>query len=483
LVYIYKFPAVVEGLLCHDYQCLRPEAVDIDGDYMAGGDSVSVAANAATVAVVYASGFGNEEGIKVATIATPELGVGSFTSQSLHSGEVCGPVDVQMSYSHMRDDTPLVVFTGARCQNITYVCCLDSTCKTRNETVISTNSQPPRDPTSFTIFRPSLVSKPTTKTALISWAEHRTDSSGGTDDLRIAYMQRSNISSQSTVVRGYATTHDMSFSPMDNSVVFVYQRGHSRGDRLDPAIFATRCISSTCSALDDNVTLDYFFLSNSIRVSSTGIGVSVASYDGSCLDGIAGWRACLRVAILFTGGEEVVAPRGSRMTLMKTDDVPQPLAVHVQPSDCGPVEAAGVRAAELSLPDCYTALAAAVSRCRAHGPRCAVVLARPAWNRESPSRTKSERSLERPIAPSDWSPIIYGPCRPLASTARRAPRRPEGKIHRVDPDFGSTLTASNRDYQSNCWVNWKIMGQPCEFQVPGVQCADGSVGRVPGRSH
>jgi hypothetical protein len=43
----------------------------------------------------------------------------------------------------------------------------------------------------------------------------------------------------------------------------------------------------------------------------------------------------------------------------------------------------------------------------------------------------------------------------------------EGKIHRVDPDFRSTLTVSNRDYQSNCWVNWKIMGQPCEFQVEG----------------
>jgi hypothetical protein len=41
----------------------------------------------------------------------------------------------------------------------------------------------------------------------------------------------------------------------------------------------------------------------------------------------------------------------------------------------------------------------------------------------------------------------------------------KGKIHRVDPDFGSTLTASSRDYQSNYWVNWKIMGQPCEFQV------------------
>ena len=44
----------------------------------------------------------------------------------------------------------------------------------------------------------------------------------------------------------------------------------------------------------------------------------------------------------------------------------------------------------------------------------------------------------------------------------------EGKIHRVDPDFGSTLTASNRDSQSNCWVNLKIVGQPCEFQVRGL---------------
>jgi hypothetical protein len=58
---------------------------------------------------------------------------------------------------------------------------------------------------------------------------------------------------------------------------------------------------------------------------------------------------------------------------------------------------------------------------------------------------------------------------PPAATARARTRTwgrgPEGKIHRVDPDFGSTLTVSNRDYQSNWWVNWKIMGQPCEFQV------------------
>jgi hypothetical protein len=50
---------------------------------------------------------------------------------------------------------------------------------------------------------------------------------------------------------------------------------------------------------------------------------------------------------------------------------------------------------------------------------------------------------------------------------RAVPPGREGEIHRVDPDFGPTLTASNRDSQSNCWVNWKIMGQSCEFQVVG----------------
>jgi hypothetical protein len=54
----------------------------------------------------------------------------------------------------------------------------------------------------------------------------------------------------------------------------------------------------------------------------------------------------------------------------------------------------------------------------------------------------------------------------------------EGKIHRVDPDFGSTLTVSNRDSHSNCWVDWKITGQPCEFQVPGATSAAATVARV-----
>jgi hypothetical protein len=64
---------------------------------------------------------------------------------------------------------------------------------------------------------------------------------------------------------------------------------------------------------------------------------------------------------------------------------------------------------------------------------------------------------------------------PRSSTAGIS-TRPQGEIHRVDPDFGSTLTASSRDYQSNCWVNWKIMGQPCEFQV--LRSAWGEVGRA-----
>jgi hypothetical protein len=59
----------------------------------------------------------------------------------LHRGEVCGPMDVQMSYSHNIDDVPLVVFMGARCQNLTYVYCLDTTCATHNATVLGTDLQ------------------------------------------------------------------------------------------------------------------------------------------------------------------------------------------------------------------------------------------------------------------------------------------------------------------------------------------------------
>jgi hypothetical protein len=66
------------------------------------------------------------------------------------------------------------------------------------------------------------------------------------------------------------------------------------------------------------------------------------------------------------------------------------------------------------------------------------------------------------VIASGTSGVMYGGLR-LAELLRHD--RVKGKIHRVDPDFGSTLTVSNRDSQSNCWVNWKIMGQPCEFQA------------------
>ena len=40
-----------------------------------------------------------------------------------------------------------------------------------------------------------------------------------------------------------------------------------------------------------------------------------------------------------------------------------------------------------------------------------------------------------------------------ALEALRRSREAEGRIYRVDPDFGSTLTVSYRDSQPNCWVN------------------------------
>jgi hypothetical protein len=52
-----------------------------------------------------------------------------------------------------------------------------------------------------------------------------------------------------------------------------------------------------------------------------------------------------------------------------------------------------------------------------------------------------------------------------ALLALSATVEPKGKIHRVDPDFGSALTVSNRDSQSNCWVNLKIIVHPGDFQV------------------
>ena len=43
----------------------------------------------------------------------------------------------------------------------------------------------------------------------------------------------------------------------------------------------------------------------------------------------------------------------------------------------------------------------------------------------------------------------------------------KGKVHRVDPDFASTLTVSSRDSQSNCWVNWKLWVNPVNFRFKG----------------
>jgi hypothetical protein len=75
---------------------------------------------------------------------------------------------------------------------------------------------------------------------------------------------------------------------------------------------------------------------------------------------------------------------------------------------------------------------------------------------------------------------VFLTLRPSAGFALAIPAPPEptgrpegkGKIHRVDPDFGSTLTVSNRDPHSNCWVSWKTMAQPCGFQPhPKIQRA------------
>jgi hypothetical protein len=38
-------------------------------------------------------------------------------------------------------------------------------------------------------------------------------------------------------------------------------------------------------------------------------------------------------------------------------------------------------------------------------------------------------------------------------------------IHRVDPESGSTLKALIGIFQSNCWVNLRILGQPCGFHL------------------
>ena len=51
---------------------------------------------------------------------------------------------------------------------------------------------------------------------------------------------------------------------------------------------------------------------------------------------------------------------------------------------------------------------------------------------------------------------------PVATSQNR--NRTVPKIHRVGPESGSTLS-SYRDFRSNCWVNLRILGQPCELYV------------------
>jgi hypothetical protein len=41
----------------------------------------------------------------------------------------------------------------------------------------------------------------------------------------------------------------------------------------------------------------------------------------------------------------------------------------------------------------------------------------------------------------------------------------EPEIHGADPEPGSTLTGSCKDFQSNCSVNLRILGPPCQFYL------------------
>ena len=63
--------------------------------------------------------------------------------------------------------------------------------------------------------------------------------------------------------------------------------------------------------------------------------------------------------------------------------------------------------------------------------------------------------------PFDAAPRVTG--RATAELSSPADSQPE--IHRVDPESGSTLRLTDRDFQSNCWVNLRILGQPCEFYL------------------
>jgi hypothetical protein len=48
----------------------------------------------------------------------------------------------------------------------------------------------------------------------------------------------------------------------------------------------------------------------------------------------------------------------------------------------------------------------------------------------------------------------------------RSHTRPQPKIHRVDPESGSTLRLSDREFQSDCRDNLRVLGQPCGFYLP-----------------
>jgi hypothetical protein len=60
-----------------------------------------------------------------------------------------------------------------------------------------------------------------------------------------------------------------------------------------------------------------------------------------------------------------------------------------------------------------------------------------------------------------WLPMLGG-------SRQSGHHKPE--IHGVDPEFESTLRLLYMDFQSNCWVNLRIFGQPCEFYLTCGLC-------------
>jgi hypothetical protein len=134
------------------------------------------------------------------------------------------------------------------------------------------------------------------------------------------------------------------------------------------------------------------------------------------------------------------------------------------------------------------------SRCTAVG-KVGKERQRAAKMRTAAPQTEAPPTAE-PAAAAHAAPASQAATKPAARIRKIIPTKkdllgqtvpkkepPQGKIHRVDPDFGSALTASDRDSQSNCCqVNWKIMGQPCEFQVRGRRLARTACGKSRRRS-